>query len=134
MVAFDWLLFDGGVRDAQTQIARSRENEAEQSIVKLQQRTTQEVVAAYNEVNASLSRYRAASSLERTAGVAEDATTKSYANGLSTVTDALSAQKARSLASAAKEQAFAEALISATALAFSSGQLGSAKAVPDLRQ
>src|SRR5207253_4930487 len=52
MVAFDWLLFDGGVRDAQTQIARSRENEAEQSIVKLQQRTTQEVVAAYNEVNA----------------------------------------------------------------------------------
>ncbi len=134
MVAFDWLLFDGGVRDAQTQIARSRENEAEQSIVKLQQRTTQEVVAAYNEVNASLSRYQAASSLERTAGVAEDATTKSYANGLSTVTDALGAQKARSLASAAKEQAFAEALISATALAFSSGQLGSAKAVPDLRQ
>jgi outer membrane protein len=134
MVAFDWLLFDGGIRDAQTQIARSRENEAEQSIAKLQQRTTQEVVAAYNEVNASLSRYRAASSLERTAGVAEDATTKSYANGLSTVTDALSAQKARSLASAAKEQAFAEALISATALAFASGQLGSAKAVPDLRQ
>ena len=32
-----------------------------------------------------------------------------------------------------QEQAFAEALISATAFAFASGQLGSAKAVPDLR-
>ena len=133
MLSFDWLLFDGGVRDAQVEIARSRRNEAEQSIAKLQRQTTQEVVSTYNEVNASLSRYRAASSLEKTAAVAEDAVTKSYANGLSTLTDALSAQKARFLASAAKEQAFADALISATALAFASGQLGSAKAVPDLK-
>ncbi len=133
MLSFDWLLFDGGIRDAQTEIARSRRNEAEQAIAKLQRQTTQEVVSAYNEVNASLSRYRAASSLEKTAATAEDAVTKSYANGLSTLTDALGAQKARFLASAAKEQAFADALVSATALAFASGQLGSAKAVPDLK-
>src|SRR5262249_40829513 len=126
MVAFDWLLFDGGVRDAEAEIARSRRNEAEQTIAKLQRQTTQEVVSAYNEVNASLSRYKAASSLEKTAAVAEDAVTKSYANGLSTLTDALGAQKAHFLASAAKEQAFADALISATALTFASGQLGSA--------
>ncbi|MFL5312201.1 MAG: YtcA family lipoprotein [Myxococcales bacterium] len=54
--------------------------------------------------------------------------------GLSTLTDALNAQKAWSLASASKEQAFAEALISATALAFASGQLGSSRAVPDFRE
>ncbi|HYV68037.1 MAG TPA: TolC family protein, partial [Myxococcales bacterium] len=134
LVTFDWLLFDGGVRDAQTEIARSKQGEAEQAIEKIQRQAAQEVVSSYNEVNASLSRYRAAASLEQTAAVAEDAVTKSYANGLSTLTDALSAQKARFLASAGKEQAFADALISATALAFASGQLGSAKAVPDLQQ
>jgi len=134
MVTFDWLLFDGGVRSAEAEMARSRRNEAGHTIAKLQHEATQEVVAAYNEVNAGLSRYKAASSLEKTAAVAEDSVTKSYANGLSSLTDTLSAQKARSLASAAKEQAFADALISATALAFASGQLGSAGAVPDLRQ
>jgi hypothetical protein len=46
----------------------------------------------------------------------------------------LSAQKASSLASAGKEQAFSEALISATMLVFASGQLGSADAVPDFRK
>lgn len=123
---FEWLLFDGGIRSAATQIARSRQNEAAQTIVKLQHDTTHEVVAAYNEVNASLSRYQAATQLEKTATVAEDAVTKSYANGQSTLTDALSAQRARSLAAATKEQAFADALISAASLAFASGQLGSA--------
>ncbi len=46
----------------------------------------------------------------------------------------LIAQKARALASAGKEQAFSEALISATVLVFASGQLGSADAVPDFRK
>ena len=129
---FEWLLFDFGIRDAQAEIARSRRNEAEHELEKLQRDATQQVVNAHNEVNASLARYKAALSLEKTAAVAEDATSKSYANGLSTFTDVNSAQKAHSLASAAKEQAFAEALISATILTFASGQLGSAKAVPAL--
>jgi outer membrane protein len=131
---FEWLLFDGGIRSAATQIARSRQTEAAETIVKLQHETTHQVVAAYNEVNASLSRYQAATSLETTATVAEDAVTKSYTNGLSTVTDALAAQKARALAAATKEEAFAAALISATSLAYASGQLGSATAVPELKR
>ena len=129
---FEWLLFDGGIRDAQAEIARSRRNEAEHELEKLQRDATREVVTAYNEVNAGLARYKAALSLEKTAAVAEDATSQSYANGLSTFSDVNSAQKAHSLASAAKEQAFAEALISATALTYASGQLGSAKSVPTL--
>ena len=134
LMSFEWTLFDFGVRQAQTEIARSRSNEAEQVVEKLQRQATQEVVAAYDEVHANLARFKAASSLERSAAVAEDAVTKSYANGLSTLTDTLSAQKARSLASAGKEQAFSEALISATVLVFASGQLGSADAVPDFRK
>ncbi len=134
LMTFEWTLFDFGVRQAQTEIARSRSNEAEQVVEKVQRQATQEVVAAYDEVNANLARYKAASSLVRSAAVAEDAVTKSYANGLSTLTDTLSAQKASSLASANKEQAFSEALISATVLVFASGQLGSADAVPDFRK
>ncbi len=124
---FEWRLFDFGIREAQVEIARSQRNEAEHQLEKLQRDATQQVVNAYNEVNASLAGYKAALSLEKTASVAEDATSKSYANGLSTFTDVNSAQKAHSLASAAKEQ------ISATTLTFASGQLGSAKAVPTLR-
>ena len=132
-VTFEWTLFDFGVRDAAEEVARSRRNEADQLLVKLQREATHQVVAAHNEVNAALARYQAAASLERTAATAEDAATKSYANGLSTLTEVLNAQKARSVASAGKEQAFADALISATALVFASGQLGSANAIPELK-
>jgi outer membrane protein len=133
LLNFEWSLFDFGIRDAAAEVARSRRNQAERLLEKLQREATHQVVAAYHEVNAALAQYQAASALERTAATAEDAATKSYANGLSTRTEVLNAQKARSVASAGKEQAFANALISATALVFASGQLGSAKAVPELK-
>jgi outer membrane protein TolC len=129
-VNFEWLLWDGGLRELQTAMARAQLAEAEQQLVKLQHQVVQEVVTAYNEVNASLSRYQAATALFDTAATAEDAATKSYLNGLATLTDAMNAQKALALASAAKEQAFADALIARTTLAFAAGELISAKAVP----
>jgi outer membrane protein len=131
LATFEWTVFDQGLRDIQTEVARSQHNEAVQQLVKLEHLTEQEVIAAYNEVNANLSRFKAASELFRTATVAEDAVEKSYLNGLATLTDAMNAQKARALASAAKEQAFADALIATTTLAFAAGQLISAKAVPN---
>jgi outer membrane protein len=126
----EWMVFDGGLRDIQREVARSEHSEAEQQLVKLEQQVVQEVTTNYNQLNASLSRYKAASALLGTARVADDAVTKSYSNGLATLTDAMNAQKARSFALAAKEQAFADALIAAAALAFSSGELVSAAAVP----
>jgi outer membrane protein TolC len=126
----EWMVFDGGLRDIQKEAARSRHSEAEQELLKLEQQVVQEVRTNYNELNANLSRYQAASALLGTAQVADDAATKSYTNGLATLTDAMNAQKARSFALAAKEQAFADALIAAAALAFSSGELVSAAAVP----
>jgi outer membrane protein TolC len=127
---FEWLLFDGGVRDIQSEIARSQHNEAAQQLIKLEHEAVQQVTTAYNEVNANFSRFRAASALSSTATIAEDAVTKSYLNGLATLTDAMNAQKARSLASGAREQAFADALIAAATLAFASGALTSANALP----
>src|SRR5207245_1546435 len=56
LMTFEWTLFDFGVRQAHTEIARSRSNEAEQVVEKLQRQATQEVVAAYDEVNANLAR------------------------------------------------------------------------------
>jgi len=126
----EWMIFDGGLRDIQKEVARSQHNEAEQELIKLEQQVVQEVTTNYNELNANLSRYNAASVLLVTARVADDAVTKSYTNGLATLTDAMNAVKARSFALAAKEQAFADALIAAASLAFSSGDLISAAAVP----
>ena len=129
-VNFEWLLFDGGLREVQAELARSQNAEAAQELVKIQHQVVQEVVTAYNEVNASLSRYQAATALFDTAATAEAAITKSYLNGLATFTDTMSAQKARALASAAKEQSFADALVATTTLAFTAGELLSARAVP----
>jgi outer membrane protein len=130
-VNIDWLLFDGGRREVQGEIARSQHSQAVQQLLKLEHQAVQEVVTAYNEVNAALSKYKAAAALLDTATVAEDAATKSYLNGLATFTDVMNAQKARALASSAKEQAFADALVAAAALAVASGELTSAKAVPN---
>jgi outer membrane protein TolC len=127
----EWMVFDGGLRDIRKEIARSQHTEAEQELIKLEQQVVQEVTTNYNELNANLSRYRAASALLGTARVADDAVTKSYTNGLATLTDAMNAQKARSFALGAKEQAFADALIAAASLAYSSGELVSATAVPN---
>jgi outer membrane protein TolC len=129
-VSIDWVIFDGGLRELRGEIARSKHSEAYQELVKLEHQTVQEVIKAYSEMNATLSRYQAASALLGSATIAEDAVTKSYLNGLATLTDAMNAQKARALASAEKEQAFADALVAAAALTFASGELTSARAVP----
>jgi len=131
LASLEWLIFDGGARDGSTEIARARREEADLEIRKLRNVASQEVLSAYDEANAALSRYRAAQALERTAAVADDATARSYANGLSTLAEAASAQKAHSLASAAKERAYADARIAASALTFAAGQLRGVGAIPD---
>jgi outer membrane protein len=129
--SIEWLLFDGGARDISVQIARARQHEAALEIRKLQQGASQEVLSAYDEVNAALSKYRAAQALEQTASVADEATARSYAHGLSTLAQAANAQKSHALASAAKEQAYATARIAATALTFAAGQLRSVNSIPN---
>jgi len=131
LASLEWLIFDGGARDGSSEIARARRDEAELEIRKLRNVASQEVLSAYDEANAALSRYRAAQALERTAAVADDATARSYANGLSTLAEAANAQKAHSLASAAKERAYADARIAATSLTFAAGQLRGVGAIPD---
>jgi outer membrane protein TolC len=132
LASLEWLLFDGGAREGGAEIARARRDETELEIRKLRNIALEEVLSAYDEANAALSRYRAAGALEQTAAVADDATARSYANGLTTLADAASAQKVHAHASAAKERAYAEARIAATTLTFVSGQLVAIGAIPPL--
>lgn len=131
LASLEWLLLDGGARQGGVEISRARRDEAELERQKLRNTASQEVLSGYDEANAALARYRAALALERTAAVADEATATSYQHGLSTLSDAASAQKAHSLASAAKERAYAEARIAVTALAFAAGQLRGVAAIPD---
>jgi outer membrane protein TolC len=129
-INLEWLVFDGGLREVQSEIARSQHAEAVQQLVKLQHQVAQEVITAYNEANASLARYQAATALFDAAVTAEAAATTSYMNGLASLSDAMNAGRMRALASAAKEQTFADALVAMTSLAFAAGELLSPKAVP----
>jgi outer membrane protein TolC len=129
-LSINFVIFDGGLREVQSGIARAQQGEAEQQVVKLQHQVVQEVITAYNEVNASLSRHQAATALLETAATADDAATKSYLHGLATLTEAMNAQKARALASAAQEQAFADALIATATLELAAGELVASKAFP----
>ncbi|HVK75713.1 MAG TPA: TolC family protein [Kofleriaceae bacterium] len=128
-LTFDWTLFDGGLREVQGSLARSQQAEAAQQLAKLEHQVVQEVVTAYNEANASLSRYQAATALLDAADTAEAAATASYTRGVATLTDAMTAEKMRALASAAKAQAYADALVAMTTLAFAAGELLSPQAV-----
>jgi outer membrane protein TolC len=103
-INLEWLLFDGGLREVQTEIARSQHAGAVQQLVKLQHQVVQEVVTAYNEASASLSRYQAATALLDAAATAEAAAAGSYTTGLASLGDAMNAERMRALASAAREQ------------------------------
>ena len=128
--SLDWLLFDGGAREVQAAIARSRHSEAEQRLLELEHTVVREVIASYNGLQAGLARYRSATALLTTASAAEDAVSKQYGNGLATLTEAMNAEKARAQASASKERAYADALVAATSLALAAGDLTSAGAIP----
>ena len=92
-VNVEWLLFDGGLREVQTEVARSRRAEAAGELTKLHNQVVQEVVTAYDDVNANLSRYRAATALVDAAATAEAAATKSYDSGLVTLGDLMNAER-----------------------------------------
>jgi outer membrane protein TolC len=126
----DWTIYDGGLREVQIEIARSQNEEAVQELAKLDRQVVAEVITAYNEATASLSRYQSATALLDASTTAAAAASDSYKNGLITLGDAVNAEGMRALAAGAKEQAFADALIAMTKLAYASGELLTPKAVP----
>lgn len=121
-------LFDGGVRAARLQEARSRTAQAEDTFVRLQQDAAREVVVAADALKSTLASFQAASSLVAASTVSYDATLSAYRSGAGTITAALEAQRALLAARNARGQAHGTAQIAAATLAFAMGNVTNSQA------
>jgi outer membrane protein TolC len=86
-----------------------------------------EVALAYDQVETGLQQYDAAVALQTASNAAFHSASDSYAQGVGTFTDAVSAQTGLAAARAAVAQAHAQSLINAAALAFATGELTSSQ-------
>ena len=121
-------VYDGGIRDAQIDAARSHADAAEATTQRLQQAAATEIVAADDALRSSLAGYRAAGVLVQASTVTEDAALAAYKSGSGTVTASIEAERALLAARLAQAQSHGTALIAAATLAFSTGRLTSAEA------
>ena len=122
-------LFDGGLRDARLRSAQARTDQADASVVRLQQNAASEIVSAEDALRTSLASYRAASVLVDAAATARDAAFSAYRSGLGPITSAIEAERSVLSARLAQEQAHGSALIAAATLAFATGRLSSSDVV-----
>jgi outer membrane protein TolC len=116
-------IYDGGLRDAQLKAAESRAAAAEQELAKLQNEAAKEIVVAYDTLRTSLSAHAAASELVAASTVTAKAAREYYRNGMGSLSDATAAETALLQAHIAKAKAHADALISASTIAFATGTL-----------
>lgn len=116
-------IYDGGLRDAQLKAAESRAAAAEQELAKLQNEAAKEIVVAYDTLRTSLSAHAAASELVAASTVTAKAAREYYRNGMGSLSDATAAETALLQARIAKAKAHADALISASTIAFATGTL-----------
>ena len=98
-------------------------DEAEESALR-------EVAVAYDELEAGLAQYDAAVALREAARTAFAADADAFRHGVGTITAASTAEAALDQANATLARTHAQVLASAASLAFASGQLTSATALP----
>ena len=121
----EWPLYDGGLLQNKVRVAQS---EHEAAAAELKDRTNQglrEVALAYDQVETGLQQYDAAIALRTASEVAFRSASDSYAAGVGTFTDTVSAQTGLASARAAVARAHTQSLINAAALAFATGELTS---------
>ena len=123
-------IYDGGLRDAHLEAARSRVAAAEQDLARMQNEAAKEIVVAYDTLRTALAAHRAASELVSASTVTADAARAYYRNGVGSLTDAIAAETTLLQARLAKAEAHADALIAATTIAFASGTLTNRDASP----
>src|ERR1700753_2951539 len=87
--------------------------------------TLRELALAYDQVDTGLQQYDAAMALQTASEAAFHSASDSYAQGVGTFTDAVSAQTGLASARAAVARAHAQSLVNAAALAFATGELTS---------
>jgi len=124
MLALTAPIYDGGLRDAQLQAADAQAAAAAHELTQIENAGARQIVVAYDTLRTSLSAYAAASELTRAATITAKAARESYSQGLTTLTDATTAETGLLQARLARAKAHSDALSAAATLAFATGTLG----------
>lgn len=128
LLKFNWPLFDGGARDARTGIARSAVGAARDELDQTKNAAVKQVTDAYDALKTGLAEHAAAGPLREAARVAYDAALDAYRHGIGTYTDVASDETALTRAESQLEDAHANVLTAAAALAFATGSITSERA------
>lgn len=116
-------LFDGGARDARVALARSEVEAARDAAEQAKIGATRQVTDAYDSLKTSFAEYAAALVLNEAAQTAYDAALDAFRHGVGTYTDVVSEETALSQAQSKQEDAHANVLTAAAALAFATGAM-----------
>lgn len=123
---FDWPLYQGGELRNKLRLAESKRAEAEDTLQEDDEEAMRQVAMAVDELDTSLQQYDAACALQTASEAAFDGASRAFANGVGTLTDAMTTQTTLAAARASLARAHAQTLVDAAALAFATGQLTSA--------
>jgi len=119
-------LYDGGVREANVERARTDVDKAEARLQEITDDAIQQVVAAGNTLRTSLAAYAAAQALTAAAHTTFDGTLQAYRHGVGSITAATGAETRLLGAEDAETGAYNSALSAAATLALTVGTLGAA--------
>jgi outer membrane protein TolC len=121
----EWPLYEGGLLQNKLRLAESQRAAAADELKERTDQALREVALAYDQVETGLQQYDAAVALQTASETAFRSARDSYAQGVGTFTDAVSAQTGRATARLAVVRAHAQSLINAAALALATGELTS---------
>jgi outer membrane protein len=125
---FEWPLYEGGLLQNRLREAESKRAAAADAVQETRDQALREVALAYDQLDTGLQQYDAARALLTAAQTAFASASDSYAHGVGTFTDAVSAEAALAAARADVVRVHAQSLINAAALAFATGALNAQNA------
>jgi outer membrane protein TolC len=120
-----WPLYDGGLLRNKLRLAKSQREAAADELQGRTDQALRDVALAYDQIDTGLRQYKAAIALQTASETAFRSARDTYAQGLGTFTDAVTAQTGLASARAVVARAHAQSLINAAALAFAMGLLTS---------
>jgi outer membrane protein TolC len=119
-------IYDGGVRAAMLEQAKSRADSASATLIRTRTEAARQIVKADNALKTSLTTYEASQQLAAAAATTFDAALTAYRSGFGSVTEMTLAQSGLLDAQVSAIDAYHAALISAASLAFATGAVATA--------
>jgi outer membrane protein TolC len=124
---FEWTLFEGFERRNKLSLAESAQRVATDELTLARDKAVREVWKAYNDTKVAFARQQAGAALLTASEKSWTATLSSYQHGLATYPDVREAQRNLARARTLDTEARAKVFTTATALAFSTGDLAKAE-------